>query len=56
MQFCFIANGDVLTLPITPASYEWTTGKNIETVNISQLGDVYLPGNRSRHSGMPMYF
>ena len=51
MQFCFIANGDVLTLPITPASYEWTTGKNIETVNISQLGDVYLPGNRSRHSG-----
>lgn len=52
MQFCFIANGDVLTLPITPASYEWTTGKNIETVNISQLGDVYLPGNRSRHSGM----
>ncbi len=51
MQFCFIANGDVLTLPITPASYEWTTGKNIETINISQLGDVYLPGNRSRHSG-----
>lgn len=51
MQFCFIANGDVLTLPITPASYEWTIGKNIETVNISQLGDVYLPGNRSRHSG-----
>lgn len=38
MQFCFIANGDVLTLPITPASYEWTTGKNIETINISQLG------------------
>lgn len=51
MQFCFIASGDVLTLPITPASYEWTTGKNIETINISQLGDVYLPGNRSRHSG-----
>ena len=51
MQFCFIANGDVLTLPITPASYEWTTGKNIETINVSQLGDVYLPGNRSRHSG-----
>ena len=51
MQFCFIANGDVLTLPITPASYDWTTGKNIETINISQLGDVYLPGNRSRHSG-----
>ena len=46
-----LGDGDVLTLPITPASYEWTTGKNIETVNISQLGDVYLPGNRSRHSG-----
>ena len=41
MQFCFIANGDVLTLPITPASYEWTTGKNMETINISELGDVY---------------
>lgn len=51
MQFCFIANGDVLTLPITPASYEWTTGKNMETINISELGDVYLPGGRSRHSG-----
>lgn len=51
MQFSFIANGDVLTLPITPASYEWTTGKNMETINISELGDVYLPGGRSRHSG-----
>lgn len=51
MQFCFISGGDVLTLPVTPASYEWTTGKNMETVNISQLGDVYLPGGRSRHSG-----
>ncbi len=51
MRFCFIADGEELTLPVTPPSYEWTTGKNMETVNISQLGDVYLPGNRSRHTG-----
>ena len=51
MRFCFIENGDVLTLPVTPSSYEWVTGKNMETINISQLGDVYLPGNRTRHSG-----
>lgn len=51
MQFCFIASGEMLTLPVTPSAYEWTTGKNMETINISQLGDVYLPGGRSRHSG-----
>ena len=41
----------MLTLPVTPDSYEWGTGKNMETVNISQLGDVYLPGGRARHAG-----
>lgn len=41
----------MLTLPVTPDSYEWGAGKNMETVNISQLGDVYLPGGRARHAG-----
>ena len=45
MQFCFIANGDVLTLPITPASYEWTTGKNMEGSNL-----VFSVGSDSRMS------
>ena len=51
MQFCFIKDSVMLTLPVTPDSYEWGTGKNMETVNISQLGDVYLPGGRARHAG-----
>ena len=51
MQFCFIKDGLALTLPVTPDSYEWSVGKSMETVNISQLGDVYLPGGRTRHTG-----
>ena len=51
MQFCFIKDSVMLTLPVTPDSYEWGTGKNMETVNISQLGDVYLPGGRARYAG-----
>lgn len=51
MQFCFLKDGVTLVLPVTPEGYEWTTGKNMETVNISQLGDVYLPGGRTRHTG-----
>lgn len=51
MRFCFLANGAELALPVTPAAYEWTTGKNMETINVSELGDVYLPGGRSRYSG-----
>ena len=51
MQFCFIGDGATLTLPVTPERYEWSVGRSMETVNISQLGDVYLPGGRARHSG-----
>ena len=51
MQFCFIKGSVMLTLPVTPDSYEWGAGKNMETVNISQLGDVYLPGGSARHAG-----
>ena len=51
MQICFIKNGASLTLPVTPAGYAWAVGRNMETINISQLGDVYRPGGRSRVSG-----
>ena len=47
----FISDGSVLTLPVTPSSYVWTWGKNIETVNISAIGDAYFPGNVARHTG-----
>ena len=51
MQICFIKGGTALTLPVTPAGYAWGVGRNLETINISQLGDVYRPGGRSRFSG-----
>lgn len=51
MQFCFIRDSVSLVMPVTPGSYQWSVGKNMETINISQLGDVYRPGGRSRFSG-----
>ena len=38
-------------LPVTPQSYTWERGINLETVNISQVGDVYLPGWNTRYAG-----
>ena len=54
MLICFIKHGTYLTLPMTPAGYTWAVGRNIETINISQLGDVYRPGGRSRFAGDPL--
>lgn len=54
MQICFIKDGTSLTLPVTPAGYSWAVGRNMETINISQLGDVYRPGGRSRFAGDPL--
>ena len=54
MQICFIKDGTSLTLPVTPAGYTWAVGRNLETINISQLGDVYRPGGRSRFAGDPL--
>ena len=54
MQMCFIKDGTSLTLPVTPAGYSWAVGRNMETINISQLGDVYRPGGRSRFAGNPL--
>ena len=51
MQVCLIRDGTPLTLPVTPAGYSWAVGRNLETINISQLGDVYRPGGRSRFAG-----
>lgn len=51
MQFCFLDGGTTVILPVTPGSYEWSAGKNMETVNISGKGDVYLPGGQTRHTG-----
>lgn len=47
----FIHGATQITLPVTPESYTWGTGKYIHQVNISELGDVNLPGSRKRYSG-----
>ena len=41
----------MLLLPVTPKSYTWGTGKSIETVNISEVGDVSLAGKPTRYRG-----
>ena len=51
MQFCFIGEGVSLVMPVTPGTYQWSVGKRMETINISELGDVYRPGGRARFSG-----
>ena len=51
MQFCFIRDGVSLVMPVTPGSDKWSNGRRMETINISQLGDVYRPGGRSRFAG-----
>lgn len=51
MQVCFIRDGVALVMPVTPDRYQWTVGKRMETISISQLGDVYRPGGRTRFSG-----
>lgn len=51
MQICFIREQVSLTMPVTPATYQWGVGKRMETININQMGDVYRPGGRTRFSG-----
>lgn len=48
MQFVFIQGSTVLIMPVTPEGYEIPTGRKMETINISGLGDVFRPGGRSR--------
>lgn len=51
MQVCFIRGRVSLVMPVTPERYQWTVGKRMETISISELGDVYRPGGRTRFSG-----
>ena len=51
MQICYMQGADALIMPVTPGSYNWMTGKRMETINISQLGDVFRPGGRARFNG-----
>lgn len=50
-RFSFVKNGEALTLPVTPAGYEWNDGINVNTINISQAGDRNMPGGRTMCSG-----
>ena len=49
--FCFLDSGSALMLPVTPKSFTWGAGKSIETVNISEVGDVSLAGKPTRYRG-----
>ena len=51
MQVCWIREGVNLIMPVTPGSYTWTAGKQMETVRLSALGDVFLPGGTVPFSG-----
>lgn len=50
MQFVFLEGKTQLVMPVTPPGYEIPTGRKMETINISTLGDVFRPGGRSRFS------
>ena len=50
-EFCFIAGDRTVVLPVTPERASWEKGVNIESVNISAVGDVYLPGKARRYRG-----
>lgn len=51
MQFCFIRDSTALVMPVTPGSYQVSRGKKMETIRISQLGDVFRPGGTARFRG-----
>lgn len=49
--FCFITGERTVVLPVTPEKASWEKAVNIESVNISAVGDVYLPGKAKRFRG-----
>ncbi len=49
--FHFLTDGEDICLPVTPQVARWTRGVSIETVNISAVGEVYLPGKAARYRG-----
>lgn len=55
MQFCYIRDGVSLVMPVTPESYKWIFGRQIQTINISELGDVNIPGGKSLYTGSAEY-
>lgn len=36
-----------ICLPVTPASYEFTVGNNVEVVRATETGDIYIPTTKS---------
>lgn len=49
--FCFITGSRTVVLPVTPERAHWEKAANVESVNISAVGDVYLPGKAKRYRG-----
>lgn len=47
-NFVFIntATNEELLLPVTPKSYDIDHGINVETINLTELGDLNIPGKR----------
>lgn len=46
LSFIDESGGTELTLPVTPASYEWRCAGKIETVRLDQLGEISLPAGQ----------
>lgn len=46
MKIHLMRDKNILTLPVTPESYNLSTSQNNQTVNIITLGDINLMGNK----------
>ena len=46
MKIHLMRDKNILTLPVTPESYNLSTSQNNQTVNIVSLGDINLMGNK----------
>lgn len=47
ISFLHEATGRELVLPVTPSSYTWSTGNQIESVRLDQIGETNYPGTRT---------
>lgn len=46
ISFLDPASGTELILPVTPSSYEWSHGNRVESIQLDQIGEINLPGEK----------
>ena len=44
LSFLDEAGGTELVLPVTPSDYQWSFGRQVESVMLDQIGEINLPG------------